>query len=291
MPVARLPGVLLHYVVLNPHRARPRADVVLVHGLGASLGAWYWTLAPALAASNRVVSFDLRGHGLSSMPRSGYTTQAMADDLKAQLDFLGIDKAHLVGHSFGGRVILNFASKYPERARSLTLADVLLKSLQPRMTISEPYRPLLRAVLAREAGRLEDDAGEAAAIKLLEALARMRVNVQSLPRGAPLTPGSPFAGVTGRRCAMRWLRLLEDTTARDDICGCRDPQPDQLQQLELPTLLVYGEHSHAAPTAAALRDLWPHARSDTVPRAGHFFPVAFPDRLLGPVGNFIEAQH
>jgi pimeloyl-ACP methyl ester carboxylesterase len=292
VPVASLDGVLLHFVVLNPAcPAGKNADVVLVHRLGASLGFWYWKLTPALAASNRVLIFDFRGHGLSSMPRTGYTAQIMAADLKALLDFVGVTEAHFLGHSFGGRIIIHFACKYPERVKSIVLADVRLKSVQPTVTSSSGrYWSLLRAALARRGIRIDQDASEPA-VAILEALARLRLNIQGLRRTSNIPIASPFSGNAGRRIAVQWLRLLDETTAPDDIGRSSDPTAKQLSQLNRPTLLVYGECSHAMPTVTGLKDVWPHARTKIIPDAGHLFPIAHPERLLAPVHRFLDAQH
>jgi len=254
MPLASINGVQLHFIVLDPvSPARSNADVVLVHGFGASLGFWYW-LAPALAASNRVLIFDLRGHGLSSMPSAGYTTQVMAADLEALVDFLGVPEAHFLGHSFGGRIIIHFASKNPERIKSIVLVDVLLKSVGPKAVGSD----------------------EEPAVAL-EALARFRL------RG-------PFSGIAGRLSALQVLRLLNKTTAPDEISRSSDPPAERLAQLNKPTLLVYGERSGALPTASALAQLWPHARTDIIPGVDHLFPIVYPERFLSTVSSFLKFQ-
>jgi pimeloyl-ACP methyl ester carboxylesterase len=286
VPVAALQGALLHFEVLNPIRpAGSDLNVVLVHGLGTNLRFWYWKLAPALAAFHRVVIFDLRGHGLSSMPRTGYTAGVMATDLEALLDFLGVADAHFLGHSFGGRVVVHFACKNPKRVNSIVLADVRLKSVQPKVTGS-----LFGAVPARgTVGFVKDE--DEPAIAFLEALACFRLKAGGLSRTARAPKAGPFSGVAGGRNAIRWLRLLNLTTARDDIARSGDPTAEQLVHLSKPTLLVYGEYSHAMPTAAALVNLWPHARIDVVSRANHFFPIAYPERFVSTVTNFFAAQY
>jgi len=290
MPTAPLPGVLLHYVTLQPaHDPRGRSDVVLVHGLGANLALWYWYIAPALVKRHRVLMFDLRGHGLSSMPQSGYSAQAMAEDLRAHLDFLGVTAAHLLGHSFGGRILVHFACKYPDRVKSLTLADVLLKSIQPQVHLFDWAEGQgFRAALACAGISMAADTQEPS-IAILEALARLRLSRRDVAPGMPAF-ATPFMGHAGRRNAMNWIRLLEQTTARDDIVNGTDPSFEQLSQINKPTLLVYGEYSHAMPTARELRRLWPRARTEVVSRASHFFPIGHPERLLAPVDQFLSAQ-
>ena len=279
MPIASINGVQLHFVVLDPVRpARSNADVVLVHGLGASLGFWYWKLAPALAISNRVLMFDLRGHGLSSMPSAGYTSQSMAADLEALLDFLGVADAHFLGHSLGGRIIIQFACQNPQRIKSIVLADVRLKSAEPRAAVIEDSSPFFTNHVSGPVGLDADP------VAVLEALARFQLRTPRAPKFGP------FSGLAGRRSALRWLRLLNNTKAREEISGSSDPPAERLTLLHTPTLLVYGERSSAIPTASALTRLWPHARLDIIPGADHFFPLVYPDRFLSAVHGFFKSS-
>jgi 3-oxoadipate enol-lactonase len=96
--------------------------VVLIHGFGLDSSMWdaQW---PALAQNQRVIRYDLRGYGDSSVPEGPYSH---VDDLLALIDFLGARPAHLVGLSLGGRVALRVAAQKPEAVRSLTLADPAL---------------------------------------------------------------------------------------------------------------------------------------------------------------------
>ena len=93
--------------------------VVLIHGFGLDLHMWdpKWL---AFAQRHRVIRYDLRGFGSSSLPEGTYSH---VDDLLALMDFLGAGTAHLVGLSLGGRVALRVAAQAPGRVRSLTLAD------------------------------------------------------------------------------------------------------------------------------------------------------------------------
>jgi pimeloyl-ACP methyl ester carboxylesterase len=97
--------------------------VVLVHGLGGNLAGWHLTMVPELQLTYRVVTYDLRGHGRSDAPPAGYTTGDMVRDLAALLDALGIEKATLVGHSWGADIVLHFALLHPARVSELVLIE------------------------------------------------------------------------------------------------------------------------------------------------------------------------
>jgi pimeloyl-ACP methyl ester carboxylesterase len=278
MPIASVNGVRLHFLVLDPVRpARNNGNVVLVHGLGGTLGCWYWKLAPELARSNRVVMFDLRGHGLSSMPSTGYTAQVMATDVLALLDYLGVADAHFLGHSLGGRIIVHLACLDPRRVKSIILADVRLKLVESVVAALGRSSQLFSADHSAGTSGFRDEP-----VAVLEKLARRRLRTPHAPTGGP------FSGIAGRRSALQWLHLLNSTTARDDMVQCSDPPVELLAQLSAPTLLAYGERSPAMQTATALTQLWPHARLNIVPGANHFFPVVQPDRLLSAVNSFFR---
>lgn len=283
MPFVQQPDVLLHYTVLEqPHR-HTVADVVLVHGLAASLAFWYWKLAPALAGAYRVLLVDLRGHGRSSMPFRGYTPAALAADLKTQLDALDMRAVHLIGHSFGGRIVLQFAYAYPERVRSLVLADVFLKSLQGHRGIGAPEK---WPALARTGIALDVSAAEPG-VAFLEALARLRLRTPAAGNTDTLGIG-PFSGSNGVRAAQQWLKLLAESTARSDIATADPWSRKDLAALRAPTLLIYGERSRALGTARELETCLPHSTTEIIPRAGHFFPMTRPDALLRPLTGFLR---
>src|SRR5262249_37595478 len=116
-------GVRLHVQQLGTG-ARP---VLFVHGLVMdNLASWYFTAASPLSAHRPVVLYDLRGHGLSDQPSSGYALPALVDELWGVVDGLGIDRVELVGHSFGGLLSVAAALARPERCAGLVLVDGLL---------------------------------------------------------------------------------------------------------------------------------------------------------------------
>ncbi len=98
--------------------------VVFIHGLVMdNLSSFYFTLANPLAESNAVILYDLRGHGMSERPATGYTVGGFVADLHALLAALAVERVTLVGNSFGGLVALAFAAAYPDRVEKLALID------------------------------------------------------------------------------------------------------------------------------------------------------------------------
>ena len=98
--------------------------VVLVHGSGPGVTSYAnWRLViPALAEHWRVVAPDMVGFGFSDRPEGvTYSLDTWADQTVGVMDALGIDKAHMVGNSFGGAIALRVATKHPDRVGKLVL--------------------------------------------------------------------------------------------------------------------------------------------------------------------------
>jgi pimeloyl-ACP methyl ester carboxylesterase len=97
--------------------------VVLVHGTGESSRAWYaWV--PPLSATYRVIRPDMPGYGESRIAKDvpySWSTERQAADLRQLVDSLGLKPFHLVGAKFGGSVVVQFASRYPELVKTLTV--------------------------------------------------------------------------------------------------------------------------------------------------------------------------
>lgn len=95
--------------------------ILLVHGIGSSLLSWGGVPDRIAASGRRVVALDLPGHGDSSRGPGDYSLGAMACALRDLLDHLGIARVHLVGHSLGGGISMQFIYQYPERVDGLVL--------------------------------------------------------------------------------------------------------------------------------------------------------------------------
>jgi pimeloyl-ACP methyl ester carboxylesterase len=97
--------------------------VVFVHSAAGNSTHWAAQLQH-LRSSRRAVALDLRGHGRSETPKNGdYMIAALAGDIGAVVDSLGLERFVLVGHSMGGGVALVYAGAYPDRVAGLLLVD------------------------------------------------------------------------------------------------------------------------------------------------------------------------
>ena len=103
--------------------------VVIMHGLFGSLANWRG-IAQSLSANYRVINVDLRNHGRS--PHApGLSYEAMANDVLAVMDRLGVERAHLIGHSLGGKLGMVLADRHPERVARLVVVDIAPKWYPP----------------------------------------------------------------------------------------------------------------------------------------------------------------
>lgn len=92
----------------------------LIHGIGASRAS-FAGLVPHLKGEFRCISYDLRGHGASPVPKPPYTLDDLVEDLEALRKELGIEKAHFAGHSLGGMIGPAYARNYPQHVLSVGL--------------------------------------------------------------------------------------------------------------------------------------------------------------------------
>jgi pimeloyl-ACP methyl ester carboxylesterase len=277
MSVLPVKGVELNYI-----RTGNGADVVLVHGLASSLGFWYPRIVLPLRHFYRVTAYDLRGHGYSNMPPSGYTHMNMAEDLAELVDRLGLRRFHLVGHSFGGLVSISYALRYPQRLKSLVLADVPLNEIN-----SVPQWPVWWPSLMKfqDLGIVIHRDEPYPELTVLEELARPQVR----QRVGKLLPESrlPYGWSKGtKRTAKRWLKLLNNTSARDDI-RFRQVSAAALGQIDVRTLAIYGMESKWRSSAEILHDCLPRVEVAYIEKAGHAHPWQRPEEFLNQLFHFL----
>lgn len=286
MPVIKLNSFDCHYLQLQPENqeAGTFQDLVMVHGLATNLAFWY-PLAHVFTKTHRITLFDLRGHGRSSMPSNGYTPKQMAEDLKELMDNLGIKTADLLGHSFGGSVVLHLATQYQDLVERIILADVRLKLFQPQQKPSNwSHWQQLKPALEEIGINLDENETEAGYRLLLE-IARLQTekSKEELPQ---LLSNLFPQGSKGT--AKRWLKLLETTNAWQEFRNEENITLEQLEQLDKPVLAIYGEYSPTLPTAKKLQEIWSHLPLEIIPQAGHFFPLSKPKQFTTSVQNFFK---
>ncbi len=261
-------------------------DVVLVHGLAANRAFWY-PLATALSSQYRVTIYDLRGHGYSERPTSGYTATDQGQDLLHLMDELALEEAAVIGHSYGGAAALEAVLLQPQRFSHLALMDTRIQRLQSELRLHD-----VGQLTAFEQAAARQDGGDWASepevgFRFLEVAARNKVAGVELDAGGEFVPFGEGRGAL--RAAKQWLGLLDDTSLRQDF---RVPgaEAEAYAALRQPTLLMYPSHSRSGATSSRLQALLPNSRLVSLPQAGHFFPVTHPAQVRAEVEALLRSS-
>jgi pimeloyl-ACP methyl ester carboxylesterase len=264
MPFTTLEGRKFHY-----QQAGAGTDIVLIHGVTGDLSIWFLCQAmQTLSRTHRVTAYDLRGHGYSDAPPSGYTSADHAEDLFGLMDALGITSASLVGHSFGAVIAAHAAVLAPARVESIVLSD--------------PYFPALRHLedvsrwghwqnFRKEAS----DAGVLLSDEHWYDIGRFFDQVVNLD-GEQLLKFRQAVGLPGMNRIVR----LGKTTCGDDSKVAAGLTPEKIAGISVPVLAVYGESSPFLATAQYLVEHLPNCRSEIVPGAKHRAPEESPEAFL-----------
>ena len=126
MPVAQLADNLEMYYdddnFTDPWRDPDTVETIVLHHGNSKSGRLWYAWPPLLTRQYRVIRVDARGFGRSSVPAPGYnwSLEGFATDLRNLLDYLSLDKVHLIGETIGGTIALQFAYQYPERLHTVT---------------------------------------------------------------------------------------------------------------------------------------------------------------------------
>lgn len=268
MPQASVNGIELHYQQIGEG-----PPLVMIHGITGNLGIWHLEIVPALMSEYQLTTYDLRGHGYSEVPPRGYTTADHASDLRNLLDALGIERPHILGHSFGADIALHFAIMFPERVNRLVLVEPAIAALLP-LRLREDWVgwKYWRDKLALGGVTVPPE-------KWYDTEYLVRASV-----GLPML----FGYRKGRaRRAAPLVRLMETTTAAKDYCELADMTLDKIDQVRHRTLVVYGEDSVFLGTYEYLQEHLVHATSLLLPDSEHFGPVERPELLLRHVRVFL----
>lgn len=291
MPRIEVNGVTLN-VTHMPQQGRRAAGppIVYVHGLAASQAFWYMAGAQLLSRLGEGLLYDLRGHGKSGLPESGFGVTTMADDLIGLLDALDVEQAHVVAHSFGGMIALLAALKQPERVRSLVLADVRVRPLQQTLDLPARNIPPKLAGRLKEIGiELQALSDQDDGIDYLKTVARIQLaagdEANDLLREIYRHPKL----FRNQRNAEKWISLTERASFVEDLKHGESFQPRDLAKLTQPMLVLFGGASTTGPSARALARLCPNAILHEIPDVGHFFPMSQPRLFLRPTARFLRA--
>ena len=262
MPTRTVQGVTLSY-----EEAGRGTPVALVHGFPLNRSMWEPQLG-ILRERARVIVPDLRGFGASDAGPPGPLTMAQhADDLAGLLDVLGIHEPVVVcGLSMGGYVSFPFWARHRSRVAGLVLADT-------RATPDGAEERERRLAMADEVERTHSPQP---AIDLM------------LPRlfAPTLWHGAPVRETLRAMIASTPVRGIADGAR---VLAARPDSLDLLPSIDVPTLVLVGEHDLITPPADAQRMLGrlPNARLEIIAQAGHMANYENTDEFNAALGRFL----
>jgi pimeloyl-ACP methyl ester carboxylesterase len=252
-------------------------DVVLIHGLTGDLSIWFLCHAmQELSATRRVTAYDLRGHGYSDAPTTGYTSADHAADLLAIMDCLEIERASVVGHSFGAVIALHAAILAPERTASVVLSDPYFPGLRHLEDVSRWSHWQNFRQEALEAGVLLSDEHWYDLGKFFDQV--LRLDGEALLR---------FRQAVGLPALNRLLRLGQTSCGSDSKIAA-GLTAERITACERPALALYGEQSPFLATAQYLVEHLRNCRGAIVGNAKHRAPEENPDEFVRLVQEFLD---
>jgi pimeloyl-ACP methyl ester carboxylesterase len=179
----------IHFKVLGKGKC-----LVLLHGFLESLNIWD-TFANKLSVGFKIVAIDLPGHGKTEEFGEVHSMELMADTVKAVLEHLHIQECVMIGHSMGGYVTMEFASKYPEYLRGIGLfhssafadspeakqnrertIEIIKKDRQRFISnfIPDLFAPVNRTIFTSEISQLKEEALKISKSSIVASLAGMK---------------------------------------------------------------------------------------------------------------------
>ena len=268
MPKASVNGVNVNYKVHGEGE-----PLVLIMGFAAPRWAWFFQTR-AFRKYYKVITFDNRGVGKTDKPSEPYTAKTMADDTIGLMDYLGIDKAHILGYSMGGIIAQELIINYPERVRKLILSSTLPTIRQ----ITSEMREALS--LGEDFSFSEEDIRSVDIRKALSVLVALGFN-RRLYRMI-LVPIAPiYVRLVGLKGLMGQIEA---------IAGCNTLE--RLHTIQAPTSVIVGTGDKAAPprSSEVIASRIPNAKLVKVEGGSHGYIWEMPGRFNKAVLDFLRAN-
>ena len=254
----------------EPWREDVPETFLLSHGFARNMKFWQ-SWVPLLCRHYRVLTFDARGCGKTTIPPAGsaYSFEQLAGDAIGLMDQLGIERVHWVGESSGGIVAMTAALNHAERLHSLVLCDTPVKR-STQIATTYTLGEINRAAAFDKYG-----IGEWCR--------------KTLPYRIDMSKASP--------ALCEWYIEQMDKTpvhvanSMDQIIAAVDLS-SRLSEINVPTLVLGGERSAIASDAqkAVMRERMPHAKLVIFEGYGHGVNLIAPERCVDEIKTFITSQ-
>jgi poly(3-hydroxyoctanoate) depolymerase len=242
---------------LRVGRSGEGPPLLLITGIGAHIGMW--EPLTKLLTGHELIAFDAPGVGESQRPRRPLRMRELAGITRELLDALGVDRADVLGYSFGGALAQELAHRAPERVRNLILC-----ATGPGLG-GVPPKPLAALALATPARYYHPKLLELSVPHIAGGRTRREPGVLAAHAGARLhRPPGPLGYAFQLYAAAGWTSL------------------PWLHTLRMPTLVLAGDDDPSVPLANArlLARQIPHARLHVIPGGGHLFLLDEPESAL-----------
>lgn len=267
-------GVRVHYQEAG---AQAAPVLLLIHGFTASNFVWSDVLLPLARNGFRVIAPDLVGFGFSEKPKRGeYTVDAQARMIIGLMDHLGIERAVMVGSSYGGAVAATCALDYSERIKRLVLVDAVINDDIKR-------QPLMRLASAPLLGDL---------ISPLM-LGSRRIIFNRLRQGYAPQNAHLF---DERKMKAHHRPLLAANTQRAALATLRRWSAGRIEEeahrIQQPVLLVWGEYDPETPLkhGRQLLEKIPNSRLLIFRDCGHMPMEEYPREFAEVVTSFCSTK-
>jgi pimeloyl-ACP methyl ester carboxylesterase len=239
--------------------------ILFLHGLGGTRLAWEPQLE-GLSDRFRCIAWDMPGYGQAA-PLPQLTFPLIADSIVALLDLAGVERAHIVGLSFGGQQAMHLAIRHPGRVDRLVLADTSPRFGANGTDPGEWKRARLAPI---EAGLTPADM----APHVVDAIA---------------APG--FAGRERDRVIAAFAPISSSAFRAAVECLPTHDVSDRLGEIASPTLVIVGELDEETPVeyAELIAGAIPGAELSVIPGVGHLAPSEAPETFNQLVRSFIGA--
>ena len=254
--------------------------VLLIHGFGAKKETWIAQTEP-LAKHFKVIRFDNRGAGKSDRPDSPYTMEVFADDINALLDFLEIEKTHIVGWSLGGMIVQNFILKYPQRVNKMVLINTNYGT--PDESGAEVYKNM----------RLENlKLSKEDPVKAFWQSARSGYYIK-FRKQLEADPSKKWYGLWSVDDLIQ-IKNVDPPTEKDIIAQAKAMAThhtfDKLHEINNETLLITSSHDRITPRSVMveMHEQMPNSTLKIIDKAGHGSPESRAPEINEMIIEFLK---
>ena len=253
-----------------------KSSAILLHGLGGYIENWEENIEP-LAQSYRVYALDLVGFGRSDKPQVRYSIPYMAEFVHEFMIVQDVDRAALIGESMGGAIALRFAQQYPRQVEKIVLAASAGLGKEVSIYFRIMSLPILGELFARPSRK-----GTAQ-------LLRQLFHDQDLITDQWIEEDYEISSLPGaQRCLLSALRSM--CNAWGVKSDTYRPILDRLEEIEVPTLVIWGTQDRILPVAHAHRAAkrLPNARVHIFDPCGHVPNIEHSEEFNALVIDFLR---